>query len=502
MDRDANYVAVGAFVLLVIAMAASFVFWYTEQQDKRTYVRYEIYFEGTVSGLTAGSPVRYLGVDVGKVVRILLDPQQRRRVQVIADIDSSAPIDQGTKASLSLQGITGLLFIDLQHDQKSTASGPLPQGQQYPVIRSVPSDFDVLLSSLPALATHAIVLVDHLTQVFSDDNVRAIHASLENTRLATERLPDTVKDIQALVADLRLASHEVQLAASGLHGIENKATPDLEAALSNVRRVTESLASTSDNLNRLVNDNEPGISRFTSQSLPEFEQLLRESRSAASDFRDLSRSLKANPSQLLYESPYRGVEVPKVRRGTAGRGTRLRRPHCCVAVRGAGVRDGGDPDGMYRLAFSEQGGRANRLSSVREFATGAGIGRAGGPRHTAPAHSQGSRLGSDCRALSRSASGYFADARWSGPLDEVLQDLALQAFRSGAGLRNVSADASAFASGYWLESTSRISRPNTRPRPRHRRFTCICPRGSAPRAIGELLPPTMPTPRSRRLTIV
>jgi cholesterol transport system auxiliary component len=46
---------------------------------------------------------------------------------------------------------------------------------------------------------------------------------------------------------------------------------------------------------------------------------------------------------------------------------------------------------------------------------------------------------------------YFADARWSGPLDELVQDLALQAFDTGAGLRNVSADASAFASGYWLE---------------------------------------------------
>ena len=78
MDRDANYVAVGAFVLLVIAMAVSFVFWYTDQQDKRTYQRYEIYFPGSVSGLTAGSPVRYLGVDVGKVVRIMLDPQQRK----------------------------------------------------------------------------------------------------------------------------------------------------------------------------------------------------------------------------------------------------------------------------------------------------------------------------------------------------------------------------------------------------------------------------------------
>src|SRR5450631_4659735 len=73
MDRDANYVAVGAFVLLVIAMAVSFVFWYTQERDKRTYQRYEIYFHGSVSGLTAGSPVRYLGVDVGKVVRIMLD---------------------------------------------------------------------------------------------------------------------------------------------------------------------------------------------------------------------------------------------------------------------------------------------------------------------------------------------------------------------------------------------------------------------------------------------
>ena len=46
---------------------------------------------------------------------------------------------------------------------------------------------------------------------------------------------------------------------------------------------------------------------------------------------------------------------------------------------------------------------------------------------------------------------YFADARWSGPLDEVIQDLVVQAFHSRAGLRNVSGDASAFASAYWLE---------------------------------------------------
>ena len=46
---------------------------------------------------------------------------------------------------------------------------------------------------------------------------------------------------------------------------------------------------------------------------------------------------------------------------------------------------------------------------------------------------------------------YFAGARWSGPLGEVLQDLAVQELRARAHLATVSGDASVFASGYWLE---------------------------------------------------
>jgi len=311
MDRDANYVAVGAFVLLVIAMATSFVFWYTDQRDKRSYERYEIYFPGTVSGLTAGSPVRYLGVDVGKVARILIDPAQRNRVLVIADIDSTAPIDGHTAASLSLQGITGLLDIDLKQDRNTGAPGVLAQGLHYPVIRSAPSDFDVLLSNLPALTTHLVELVERFNQVFSDENAHALKATLDNARLASESLPNTVHQVQEMVADVRMTTQEIRGAAAELRGIEAHATPDIESAITNIRRVSDNLVRTSDQLERFVANNEPGVSRFTHQSLPELEQLLRESRQAAQDFRDLSRSLKQNPSQLIYEPNYRGVEVAK-----------------------------------------------------------------------------------------------------------------------------------------------------------------------------------------------
>ena len=46
---------------------------------------------------------------------------------------------------------------------------------------------------------------------------------------------------------------------------------------------------------------------------------------------------------------------------------------------------------------------------------------------------------------------YFAAARWSGPLGDVLQDFAVQEFHTHANLRTVNGDASVFPSAYWLE---------------------------------------------------
>jgi len=81
MDRETNYVAVGTFVLVILAMATVFVLWYTNSSDRREYQRYEVYFSGSVSGLQEGSTVRYLGVNVGRVARIRLDARAADRMQ-------------------------------------------------------------------------------------------------------------------------------------------------------------------------------------------------------------------------------------------------------------------------------------------------------------------------------------------------------------------------------------------------------------------------------------
>ncbi|MBV8741912.1 MAG: hypothetical protein JOZ12_08990, partial [Sinobacteraceae bacterium] len=60
MEREANYAAVGAFVLLIALLGALFVYWYSDTREHKVYRRFEIYFDGSISGLERGAAVRYL----------------------------------------------------------------------------------------------------------------------------------------------------------------------------------------------------------------------------------------------------------------------------------------------------------------------------------------------------------------------------------------------------------------------------------------------------------
>ncbi len=182
MEREANYTAVGAFVLLIVTMAALFVYWYAGNSDDRDYKRYEIYFEGSVSGLNRGSTVRYLGVEVGRVVAIRIDKRADDRVQVIAEIDSQAPISKETMASLSFQGVTGLLYVDLLADADlKRKMAPVPS-EQYPVIDSVKSNFDLFLASLPDLVGRAAEVADRAGRVLSEENLAAFNSTIAQHR--------------------------------------------------------------------------------------------------------------------------------------------------------------------------------------------------------------------------------------------------------------------------------------------------------------------------------
>ena len=311
MEREANYTAVGAFVLLIVTMAGLFVYWYAGSGDNRDYRRYEIYFQGSVSGLNRGSTVRYLGVEVGRVVSIRIDSRAADRVQVIADIDSHTPISQKTLASLSLQGVTGLLYIDLLANGDEKRRMESVPSEQYPVIDSVQSNFDLFLASLPDLVGRAAEVTDRASRVLSDENIAAFSSTMRNIEKGAATFPDTMREANLVVSDLKATLVDVRAAASSARQFLESSGPDLTAASERIRVISENLARTTANLDRLMTDHREDLGLFLRDSLPEIERLLRDSRSAAQEFRELSRSLKADPSQLLYEPSYKGVEIPR-----------------------------------------------------------------------------------------------------------------------------------------------------------------------------------------------
>lgn len=311
MEREANYAAVGAFVLIVALIGALFIYWYSDSRDHKSFRRYEIYFDGSVSGLERGAAVRYLGVGVGRVQQLHIDPRDAGRVQVIVDIDSSTPISDKTLAELQLQGVTGLLFIDLQQISPNLPVPPLVPGIEYPVIRSARSRFDVFLARLPDVLASAGEVVDRAARALSDQNITAITHALANIDKASDGLPRTLRDVNELVTQLRAATTDLAASAHGARQIVDQAGPEVVASVQRVHVVADNLANATDQIQKLIGDNRQDLRSFTRDGLPELERLLREGRAAAQELRELSASLKENPSQLLYQPKQVGLEIAK-----------------------------------------------------------------------------------------------------------------------------------------------------------------------------------------------
>lgn len=311
MEREANYVAVGAFILLVLGMAIAFLIWYTDSNDGRKYTTYEIGFAGSVSGLDQGSAVRYLGVDVGRVRRLNIDPNDASRVQIFVEVDQSAPISSATRASLGLQGVTGLLYVNLKEMPDVDKDKPLRKGARYLVIESVASDFDSFLASLPELMGRATALLERVSRVVSDRNLEALAASLNNVRTATSGLPTVANDFGQMVTQMNDTMSQIKAAAQDVKAMTGEARPQLSATLGKVSEAADNLAQISRRVDGFTQKTEAQVGNFSEQGLFELQRLVRETRSAAREFRELSQALKDNPSQILYEPVDSGVAIER-----------------------------------------------------------------------------------------------------------------------------------------------------------------------------------------------
>ena len=101
------FVGIFAFLILMIIIGS-------EQIFKEKDIYFISYKDISVSGLEVGSPVKYLGVGVGSIKDIHIDPEDVSRVVVSVALEPGTPIKRDARAEIAIIGITGLKMIEIR----------------------------------------------------------------------------------------------------------------------------------------------------------------------------------------------------------------------------------------------------------------------------------------------------------------------------------------------------------------------------------------------------
>ena len=292
-----NYALVGAFVLVLGAALVAVVLWLAAGGAWQK--KYDLYWaieDESVAGLNLNAPVKYNGVDVGKVQQIQLDATNPERVNLLFAIERGTPIREDTVAVLKTQGLTGIAYVELSGGGKESPALLATAGNDYPVIRTKPSLAARLENVLTTVLAKLDITSDHIDAILSDANQAAFKSALADIAIVAHTVAGKKDAIDAGIADAaRTMENSAKLTARAgpvIDGIGRSAGA--------VEKMGNEVARTSASADKTVNSVGADVKRFTSETLPELERLLAELNVLATSLRRLSDQTERNPAGLLF----------------------------------------------------------------------------------------------------------------------------------------------------------------------------------------------------------
>lgn len=315
METRASYVAVGAFVLVLIAGLAGFVVWLGKFQGREDLAYYDILFEGAVTNLQVGSAVRYRGLAVGRVVDMRIDEDNINRVRVTIQVQPNTPIRTNTVASIEIQGVTGIAYVQLTSGSPAGEPFPTTPGPPYPVIASRPSSLEQLFKGAPDLVTSLNALVDRVAVLFSEENGQAVRDTLQNLRILSDALAHNSENLSEFLASgaaateqVRATAAEFERLAQDVRGQVKGVGTNATAAISDLQETADAFEAVADELNALVKSTRGPVGDFASSGLYELTQLITETRLLVASLSRVSAQIERDPARFFFGDRQRGFE--------------------------------------------------------------------------------------------------------------------------------------------------------------------------------------------------
>ncbi len=320
MSKSANKPLIGAFVVGAIALLLVAIAVFGSGKLFQSTSKYVLFFEGSISGLSVGSPVMFRGVPVGRVTDIRLtgnvnslifqtpvfielnrDKQETAFIGVGYDDDTKEYLDKlvanGLRAVLATQSlVTGQLMIEMDFYPRSELPYTLDKAKVYDGVFEIPT--------MPSK-------LENIWQTFSKmpfeviaDNVLEISESLKKA-LNTERVDTIVQHMDTLLIQLHEVGRSIDKTLASVRGLSEpyanlarNADKSMAETLEQAKTVLKSLDGvakeaelTAVSTRSLINKNSPTVI--------ELNQALREISEAARALRVLANTLERSPEALL-----------------------------------------------------------------------------------------------------------------------------------------------------------------------------------------------------------
>jgi phospholipid/cholesterol/gamma-HCH transport system substrate-binding protein len=329
MATRSERVQLGIFLTVSASLFAGVLVLFAGVRLMRGEDTYRIEFEDSVSGLNLGSQVRYKGVRVGSVSGLELS-DDGALVIVTITVRDGLPVVEGMQAVLASAGVTGASFISLEGGEPGAArikdGGKIPAGQGFMQRLSERAD---------KISARADVASERLT---SDENLKRIEATLARTEGLIQHVDELVVELTGTVragrafveqnrGDLEDAIRRSGRVAGELEGLAR----ETRLAVASARRTWEQA-----DLPGLVRSVDKTVLTFegklaqvplgalavaleralvalevvmvrVGQALGQNQDQLRAAllnlRLASDELKELSRSLREEPSRLLFSDP-------------------------------------------------------------------------------------------------------------------------------------------------------------------------------------------------------
>ena len=310
-----NYAIVGAFVLVLSAALIAGALWLSSGGTFGT--KYDFYLaneDESVAGLNLNAPVKYNGVDVGKVQSIKLDPVNPERVQLVFAIVRGTPIKVDTVAVLKTQGLTGIAYVELSGGARSSALLTATTGGEYPEIRTKPS----LSARLENVLTTVLEKLDktssNIDAILNDENRQAFKSALADIAIVARTLAAKKNTIDAGINSAARTFDNSARVTAQLGPVIDRIGRGADA----VEKLGNDAAAASTNASNTVSAVGADVQRLSATTLTEVQRVLAEISVLAASLRRLSEQTQRDPGSLL-----RGRSPPTEGPGETPSGKRL-----------------------------------------------------------------------------------------------------------------------------------------------------------------------------------